>query len=64
MRPGRMAPVTALSLTLIASAYLAMVRNPLVGWRAVYTGMIGTLTATLGVFSIAGLPLGLGDTYG
>ncbi len=64
MRPGRMAPVSALGFSLFASAFLSMVHIPLVGWRAVYTGMIGTLTATLGVFSIAGLPLGLGDTYG
>ncbi len=64
MRPGRMAPVTALGLSLLGSALLAMVRSPLLGWRAVYTGIIGALTATLGVFSIAGLPLGLGETYG
>ena len=64
MRPGRMAPVSSLCFTLIGSALLMMVRNPLLGWRAVYVGFIGSLTATMGIFALAGLALGLGETYG
>ena len=64
MRPGRMAPVSSLCFTLIGSALLMMVRSPLIGWRAVYVGLIGSLTATMGIFALAGLALGLGETYG